>query len=176
MEASSAITLPSPAVIVISGPIGVAPWETHGITATPPRLAATAPAASTSPSRKSDAEPAAAALDSPPSTGMPGRASFSDSSSASALNVYGSASTKSTSPRSSGSGKPDSANPSSPRLASRWWVAISAPGAARAHTAAPGPVSSSRPAPSTPPAPQPIKKRGSRRSWTVERIVLACAR
>ena len=79
-------------MIVISGPTGVAPCDTHGITPTPPRLAATAPPASTSPSRNSDAEPAAAALASPPSTGIPGRSALSDSSSASALNVYGSAS------------------------------------------------------------------------------------
>ncbi len=71
--ASSWITLPSAAVIVISGPSGVAPCDTQGRTSTPERYAPTAPALKTSPSHISRLLPPKAALESPPITGVPGR-------------------------------------------------------------------------------------------------------
>ena len=62
--------------------------------------------------------------------------------------------------------------PSSACSTSKWWVAISASGIDAAQTTAAGPSSISRPAPTTPPAPQPIRWRGSSCSWTVDRIHL----
>ncbi len=76
LDASSSITLSCAAVIVISGPTGAAPWETHGRIDTPDSEQATAPPFRTSPSRNSEAEPTAEALASPPSTGMLGRSSL----------------------------------------------------------------------------------------------------
>ena len=70
------MTLPSAAVIVISGPTGAAPCETQGSTLKPPSEQATAPPPSTSPPAKSVPDPAAPALARPPITGRPGRSSF----------------------------------------------------------------------------------------------------
>ncbi len=74
-------------MIVISGPTGAAPCDTHGSTVTPDSEQPTAPSESTSPSRNSDPPPAAAALASPPSTGSPGRESYRRASRVSVENV-----------------------------------------------------------------------------------------
>ena len=88
LEASSAITLPSAAVIVISGPIGRR--ALRDARAGPRRRRASRrPRRRRARRRRETARRSrpAAALARPPSTGIPGRSSFSRSSSASALNV-----------------------------------------------------------------------------------------
>src|SRR5436190_12434186 len=92
-EASSETTLPSAAVIVISGPTGAAPCETQGSTLKPPSEQATAPPPSTSPPAKSVPDAAAPALARPAMIGRPGRASFSRRRSSSAGKVEGPART-----------------------------------------------------------------------------------
>ena len=59
LPASSRITWPSAAVIVSSGPIGAAPWDTHGSSSTPSSRTPTAPSSTTrSPANSAVAPPA----------------------------------------------------------------------------------------------------------------------
>src|SRR5215207_841301 len=113
---------PSPAVIVSSGPIGVAPCDTHGKSSMPSKRSPTAPPGSTSSPRNSAASPVSVrALDTPPSTGTAGERTCNSASTASVGNEYGSGS-RIAPPAPRRSGTPRIATPSSVSSTSAWNV------------------------------------------------------
>src|SRR5215208_910767 len=163
--ASSSMMLPSAEVIVSSGPIGVAPWETHGSTSTPSSRTPTAPSSSTSSPIISTAPSPERPEARPPSTDTIGVDSDRKRSTASVGNVAGSASRMAPSAPVS-SGIPVSAPAPSSSSSTAAWNAVAVPSprcAAQIETAVPSSIS--RCGPITPAAPQPTSSPGTRDSW-----------
>src|SRR5215207_8375476 len=164
--ASSSITLPSAEVIVSSGPIGVAPWDTHGSTSTPSSRTPTAPSSSTSSPIISTAPSPERPEARPPSTDTIGVDSDRKRSTASVGNVAGSAS-RMAPPAPVRSGIPVSAPAPSSSSSTAAWKAVAVPSprcAAQMETAVPSSIS--RCGPITPAAPQPTSSPGAKASWT----------
>src|SRR5215213_2597813 len=163
--ASSSITLPSAEVIVSSGPMGVAPWETHGRTSTSSRRTPTAPSSRTSSPSISTALSPERPEARPPSTDTIGVDSDRKRSTASVGNVAGSAS-RMAPPAPVSSGIPVRAPAPSSSSSTAAWKAVAVPSprcAAQMETAVPSSIS--RCGPITPPAPHPTSSRGSSASW-----------
>ena len=178
LPASSSMMLPSAAVIVSSGPIGAAPWDTHGSISTPssrtPDRAllehvdrrGTAPRRRRAGARRRGRRAAAASAcdsDRKRSTASVGKLAGS------ASRIAPSAPAR--------SGMPVSAPAPSSSSSTEAWNAEAVPSprcAAHTETAVPSSTSSSEPI--TPPAPQPISSSGSSASWTASSVVSGAAR
>src|SRR3954447_19781018 len=93
LPASSPMTCPSAAVTVSSGPMGAAPWDTHGSTSTPSSRTPTAPPSTTSSPKNSAGPPSVVRAEAtPPSSGSRGVASERKRRTASVGKVKGAAS------------------------------------------------------------------------------------
>jgi hypothetical protein len=168
--------LPSAAVIVSSGPIGVAPWETHGSISTPSSRTPTAPSSSTSSPMNSTAPSPERPEASPPSSEIIGVESDRNRSTASVGNVAGSAS-RIAPAAPSRSGMPVSAPaPSSSSSTAAWNGTASPPPRCAAQIETAVPSSISRWGPITPAAPQPTSASGISASWTASSSVSGTAR
>ena len=174
--ASSSITLPSPAVITISGPIGRAPCDTHARDTSRRRARARPRPRPIAPSCIRSVPPCRRARwRGRRSRAAPGGPSASSASSGSTGNEYGSTSRISASAPSR-SGTPATASAPVARLAGLEGERLRrrrSPSDA-AHTATP-PSSTSRASPTTPCAPQPIAAAGCSRSATAAMPSSACA-
>ena len=167
LPASSSIVGRRPAVIVSSGPTGAAPCETHGSISTSSRRRPTAPPVDDARRReKSAASPSGVRAEAtPPSIGTVGvrPASSRSSSVGRERERVGQAGSRRPRPRARGSRRRRARRRAGSTVA--WNGVATPPSSAAAHTATAVPPSTSRPSPSTPPAPQPISARG------VERLV-----
>ena len=174
------MTLPSAPVIVTSRPSGAAPCETQGSISTPSRLTPTAPLSTTlSPkNERALAGRACGRWPSPPSTGTAGACSPSNSSTASVGNEYGSEQHQHPARRDDAPASPTRRSARDSSSVSVAWkgVAAPAPSNAAAQTASAVPDSSSRPEPSTPPAPHPISAAGASAAWMPSSIASGATR
>ena len=177
LPASSPMMWPSAAVIVSSGPIGVAPCDTQGRISIPSSRTPTAPPSTSSSPRNSAGVFSAVRADAmPPSSGSSGDASLRNRSTASVGNENGSASRIAPAAPSS-SGSPDSApEPSSISSTVAWNGSTSPSPRDAAHTDTAVPSSTSRASEITPPAPQPTRVIGLSISCTAASVASGAAR
>ena len=164
-------------MIVSSGPIGAAPWETIGSISTPSSRTPTAPSSTiSSPKNSASRRPACAR-----STGRPAAAA-----SAARSRQVGAAPRRwgTVTGRRAGSRRPR--RPGRPCRSARrcpldsstraWNGSARRPSRSPPHTETAEPPSISRPWPITPPAPQPISAAGARTSWIASSVASGAAR
>ncbi len=164
--ASSWTKLPSARVTTSGCPTGRQPWDTTVSTPIPSRKTPTAPWATIRASSTSRFAPGRVAADArPPTTVSPGRSSAHRRRNASTGNVKGSANSNRVSGLPSSSGQPTTDAPSG---VSSTWSAVAvrrASGSRAANTERAGPLSTSRPSPTTASVDIASNTRGSSRFW-----------